>query len=89
MDTIGINPAHFAMLTILLNGVGKALKEIPGIPNGIIPLALSACGGVTHGFLAGFNAESVIAGVVAGMSAVGLHQTVTHAIPKPKDPDKQ
>lgn len=72
--SVSINPAHYALLVLVLNGLGAALKAIPAVKNELIPVLLAGFGGLAHGFLAGWTPVGVLVGVAAGFAAVGGHQ---------------
>jgi hypothetical protein len=79
MGTIEINPANFALLTALLNGLGTALKAIPSVGNHWIPFILATAGGVGNGVLGGWTGPNVMVGVVSAFSAVAVHQMVAQS----------
>ena len=74
-ELIPINPAHLATLTLLLNGLGAAIKAVPFIKNYWIPFLLAISGAAAHGALAGWTAQNLILGAACSWMAVGLHQT--------------
>jgi len=80
--SVSINPAHYALLVLVLNGLGSALKAIPAVKNELIPVLLAGFGGLAHGFLEGWTPVGILVGVAAGFSAVGGHQLVKSMAPK-------
>lgn len=82
IPNIAVNPVHFALLVPFLNGLGRAFKAIPQLNNQLIPFLLMVAGGVSFGFLSGWNAQNVMVGAIAGMAAVGGHQLVSSVSPK-------
>lgn len=89
ISSISVNPVHFALVVALLNGLGKAAKEMPFLNNRVIPILLCAVGGVAHGFLSGWSAESIIVGATAGLGAVGVHQLATNTAPEKSDSEEK
>jgi len=84
--SVSINPAHYALLVLVLNGLGSALKAIPAIKNELIPVLLAGFGGLAHGFLEGWTPVGILVGVAAGFSAVGGHQLLKSMKPEQTPP---
>lgn len=85
-ELIPINPAHLATLTLLLNGLGAAIKAVPFIKNYWIPFLLAISGAAAHGALAGWTAQNLILGAACSWMAVGLHQTTKTIVESVKIP---
>lgn len=80
METIPINPAHLALMTIILNFLGATVKTIPQIPNQFIPLILASVGCLVNCALAGWTGQNAVMGFAAAILAVGGHQTLQSTI---------
>jgi len=60
--------------------IGYALKQTPSVPNWSIVYAVTVAAVVIVSLLTGFNAESVIQGVLCGGVAVYGHQLVNQGL---------
>lgn len=56
--------------------VGRAIREIPQVPNWVIPFALPAVGALACCAMEGFNGPNVIKGTLAGGNAVWMNQAL-------------
>jgi len=87
MEQIQINPSTFGILTLLLNGIGAAIKASPDIPNHYIPFILMLAGGLSNATMSGWTGPNVIVGIVAAFSANSLHQVARSAVEAVKKPE--
>lgn len=63
-----------ALVALLVQMIGQALKAWPAFPDKFIPIACMAIGCAVHMTTEGFTARNAIVGLCAGGAAVGLHQ---------------
>lgn len=69
----------------VLNIVGFLIKQTPAIPNRWIPHILVLCGAISESAKVGLSFDSVLAGALKGVEAVGAHQLFS-AFTRPADP---
>jgi hypothetical protein len=62
--------------------IGKIVKNTPKIKNWVIPYILLGLGVILAGFMMGFNAESIIQGILVSGTAVFGHQIVKQTLEK-------
>lgn len=60
--------------------VGWCIKQIPGIPNWVIPFALIVLGIVAAGFILGWTVDGVVQGVLCAGAAVLSNQALKQAL---------
>lgn len=65
------------LLALVLNVLGKLLKEFPPYANRYIPHALCLAGALSYPLLRhAWTVENILLGFLVGAGAVGLHQLV-------------
>lgn len=74
------------MMTLMINGLISIIKEL-GIPKRLIPLAVILTGIGVSLLLNDISKASVIAGIIAGLSAMGLWSGTMNTI-TPQDLEK-
>lgn len=82
VEMIALNPAHVGLLSVLLAGVGKAMKSLPRVPDEVIPVTLAVVGGAATGWLNGWRPDAMLAGAAVGLMTTGAHQVVKQFFPK-------
>ena len=76
MDFLNYIVENVLYLIPCLVFIGWCIKQIPGIPNWIIPFALIVLGVIASGFILGWTADGVIQGVLCAGAAVLSNQAV-------------
>ena len=80
MDIIGNIGNEALVLIPALNIIGYGLKELPFVPNWMIPLILGILGAVSGLFLWGFTAQNALQGIIAAGTAVYGNQIVKQTV---------
>ena len=74
MET-SINLAEAAPIIVVLNGLGRAVKAVPWIPDYSIPFVLMVAGALAQASWHGWTPEQLIIGAGLGWAAVGVNQS--------------
>ena len=73
---MNIDVESAAIIGTLLGGIGKAVKEIPSIPNHYIPFILAGIGAIGYCLAHGWTGQNSLFGVFIAFGTVGAHQTI-------------
>lgn len=70
MDLMSFIATKLVILVPILLGLGKIFKEVPHVPNWIIPLILTILGAIGGMALIGWTIDGVLGGILCACVAV-------------------
>lgn len=70
-----------AIAIAVITGLTQVVKKA-GLRTKYVPLAAVVLGIIYAGFIIGWDALSLVSGIVSGLSAVGFYSTVKHTVYK-------
>lgn len=76
---------QYYLVVVLLYGLGFTIKRYTKIPNSLIPILLAilgavACGWMDFSHMHTITPESIIQGILCGLTAVGTNQIIKQTV---------
>lgn len=87
MDLVAFIPSQLAILVAVLYVLGYAMKNVSGLQNEYIPLALIAFSILFSVLLLGATPTAILQGIICWGVSIGINQTYKQMNPKEKTKD--